>query len=176
MYASCSTFNFLFFQQFFGHFRIYSLTHNVLISAVENIISCGRLSIIVFMTILCISSPPGLVTLFPRFHWHAETEVSRHTVIWSPNYQKAMITKLSAFRILQHVVVQKTQIGIFFTEDHVSKLCPNSPIFELIGLLLKFESFNFSDFAYYKRQIDNNGLVADSLVFFIVTKFIVRHV
>ena len=58
----------------------------------------------------------------------------------------------------------------------MSKLCPNSPIFELIGLLLKFESFNFSDFAYYKRQIDNNGLVADSLVFFIVTKFIVRHV
>ena len=143
MYASCSTFNFLFFQQFFGHFRIYSLTHNVLISAVENIISCGRLSIIVFMTILCISSPPGLVTLFPRFHWHAETEVSRHTVIWSPNYQKAMITKLSAFRILQHVVVQKTQIGIFFTEDHIRKSCPHWPKFEFFWFIIQVEIIAF---------------------------------
>ena len=40
-------------------------------------------------------------TLYPRIHRHAvmyETEVSRHAVIRSPNYQKAMIT-MNEFRI-----------------------------------------------------------------------------
>lgn len=39
---------------------------------------------------------PNNDTLFPRVHRHAvmyETEVSRHAVIRSPNYQKTMITK-----------------------------------------------------------------------------------
>ena len=56
----------------------------------------------------------------------------------------------------------------------MSRLCPNWPIFELIGLLLKFESLNFSGFSYYKRQTDNSGPVADSLVFFIVIKFVYK--
>ena len=41
-------------------------------------------------------NPWGSVTLFPRIQRHAvmyETEVSRHAVIRSPNYQKTMITK-----------------------------------------------------------------------------------
>ena len=47
----------------------------------------------------------------------------------------------------------------------MGKLGPNLPKFEVFGQLFKFESSNFSDFAYFNRQTwcldDNGGPVAE---------------
>ena len=49
--------------------------------------------------------------------------------------------------------------------SNLGKLGPNLPKFEVFGQLFKFESLNFSDFAYFNRKTgyltDNCGPVAE---------------
>ena len=46
----------------------------------------------------------------------------------------------------------EAQISKKFFGPNFAKLDPNLPEFEVFGLLFKFDSLNFSEFAYFNRQ------------------------
>ena len=52
--------------------------------------------------------------------------------------------------------------------SNLGKLGPNLPKFEIFGQLFKFESLNFSDFAYFNRKTgyltDNGGSMAEKIL------------